>query len=325
MNLRFGYKKITFADLVSSMGLTETKIMNDPENGSQWAKKAVITMGRVCHGAGLSPDFAAIVKSVNPDWATPGTNGYLLLNDPWARAMPWCGIIAGANNRCTNAAVMVYDVQMQYFSIAQQKWVLMSSLADRVREFTSSYYTSDYTTTDGVADAIRLQRFNLAAYNVVKLPGNRTAQDTIPPTGSIYRIIHSSLFAETVYTPFDYQDIGGVFTSCAMRIVSSDGGPLNSSTIEIMGQVGADYWPESNKKQGEGKLLGIYQTPAVGFGAFKLLPPDGSEKRLYFVSANINPDTFIQPSSAYVLANGSASQCVSAATLQANIPQLMTF
>lgn len=113
--------------------------------------------------------------------------------------------------------------------------------------------------------------------------------------------------------------------STSMRLVSIDGAPFNSTSIEIMGQVGADYWPESDKKQGQGYLTGINQTPAVGCGSFKLIPPDGTEKRLFFVSANINPDTFIQPSSVYVLANGPASQCMNAATLQANVPQLITF
>lgn len=325
MNLRFKYNKITYADLVSSMDLTETPIISHPAPGPQWPDKSFITMGKICAGPGLSPDFVALVKSVNADWATPGTNGYHLLNDQWARPMPWAGIIAGANNRCTNAAVQVFDVQMQYFSIAQQKWILISTLANRVRDWQSSYYTSDYTTTDGTANKIYKTRLNMPAFCPVKSDADRTAEDTNPPTGSKYRILHSALFPDDAYINFDTLDIGGLFVSCSMRIVSADGNPLNSSSVEIMGQVGVDYLPEADKKQGDGKLLGINQAPAAGGGSFKLIPPDGSVKRLYFVSANINPNTFVQPSSAYVLANGPASQCMSAATLQANVPQLMTF
>lgn len=324
MNLRFKYKEITYADLVSNMGLTETPIMSAPAPGPQWPFQAFITMGNRCHGDAISPDFLAKVKSVNPGWSTPGNNGYHLINDPWNRPVPWCGIIAGANNRCTNAGIIVYDMQMQYFSIAQQKWILISTLADRLRNWTSSYYTMDYTTTDGSADGIRKTRLNMPAFNVVKEASDRSSEDDLPPTGYKYRILHSGLLA--VNTPFDATDIGGIFVSCAMKMVSTDGNPLNSSAIEIMGQVGADYYPEAPpNNQNMGYLTGINSTPAVGSSCFRLIPSDGSEKRLYFVSANINPNTFIQPSSVYVLANGPASQCMSAATLQANIPQLMMF
>ena len=185
MNLRYRYPTITYADLVASMGLTETPIISPPAPGPQWPNKAFITMGNRCHGDALSPDFAAIVKSVNADWATPGTNGYHLLNDQWARPMPVAGIIAGANNRCTNAAVQVYDVQMQYFSVAQQKWILISTLANRRREWQSSYYTNDYTTVDGTADKIYKTKFNMAAFSPVKSAANRTAEDTDPPTGRL--------------------------------------------------------------------------------------------------------------------------------------------
>jgi len=325
MHLRYRYPTITYADLVASMGLTETPIISPPAPGPQWPNKAFITMGNRCHGDAVSPDFAAVVKSVNADWATPGTNGYHLLNDQWARAIPWAGIVAGANNRCTNAAVMVYDVQMQYFSVAQQKWILISTLADRIRNWTSTYYTNNYTTTDGTADATYKTRFNAPAYCPVKVIGDRAAEDTLPPTGSKYRILHSALTTGVVHPDFNIPDIGGIFVSCAMRIVSADGNPLNSATVEIMGQVGADYFPQADKAQNDGYLTGIFSTPAIGTGAFKLIPPDGTEKRLYFVSANINPNTFIQNASAYVLANGPASQCMNAATLQANVPQLMTF
>ncbi len=325
MILRYRYPEITYADLVDSMGLTETPIISPPAPGPQWPNQAFITMGNRCHGDSLSPDFVTLVKSVNADWATPGTNGDHLLNYQWARPMPWAGIIAGANNRCTNAAVQVYDVQMQYFSKTLRKWILISTLANRRREWQSSYYTSDYTTVDGTADKIYKTKFNMAAFCPVKSGANRTAEDTNPPTGSKYRILHSALFPDDAYTNFDTLDIGGLFVSCAMRMVSSDGNPFNSSSIEIMGQVGADYWPESDKKQGQGYLTGINQTPAVGCGSFKLIPPDGTAKRLFFVSANINPNTFIQNASAYVMANGPASQCMNAATLQANVPQLMTF
>lgn len=324
MKLNFKYTKITYEDLVSSMGLTETTIMSVPAPGPQWPFQAFITMGNRCHGDAMSPDFLALVKSVNPDWATPGTNGYHLINDQWNRPAPWCGIIAGANNRCTNAGVIVYDVQMQYFSIVQQKWILISALADRIRNWTSSYYTMDYITTSGTADPIRKTRLNMPAFNVVKVAGDRLSEDTLPPTTSKYRILHSGLLAGD--TAFDVTDIGGIFVSCAMRIVSTDGSALNSSAIEIMGQLGADYYPQAApNEQGEGYLTGINSTPAIGTGCFKLLPTDGSEKRLYFVSANINNNTYIQNASAYVLANGVASQCMTATTLQNNIPQLMYF
>ena len=52
---------------------------------------------------------------------------------------------------------------------------------------------------------------------------------------------------------------------------------------------------------------------------------DGTPKRLYFVSADINNDTFVQSASSYVIANGAKSQCMTATKLQNNLPQLMAF
>lgn len=322
MSIRFRYSKLTYSDLVDSMGLTETPIINPPAPGPQWPVKAFITMGNRCHGDALSPDFVNLIKSV---YGTPPTgNGAWLIANQWARPVPWARIVVGANNRCTNAAVMVFDTQMQYFSISQQKWILISTPQDKSKLWTSSYFNSNYTTTIGTADYIFKSKFNMPAYNPVILSANRTTEDTLPPTSGKYGILYSSLLGGNSVV-FNTLDIGGIFVSCSMRLISSDGNPFNSSSIEIMGQVGADYWPEIDKKQNEGYLTGIFQTPAVGCGSFRLLPTDGSIKKLYFITADINPNTFIQNLSDYVIANGLKSQCMTATKLQNNLPQLMAF
>ena len=112
---------------------------------------------------------------------------------------------------------------------------------------------------------------------------------------------------------------------CLDRLPLIRRNPINSTSIEIMGQVGADYYPQEDFAQNAGYLTGINSTPAVGTGSLKLLPTDGSVKRLYFVTANINPNIFVQSASTYVLANGVDSQCMSVEKLRNNAPQLVTF
>ena len=113
-----------------------------------------------------------------------------------------------------------------------------------------------------------------------------------PIVGSMYKYPTNirDIKIRVVHPDFNIPDIGGIFVSCAMRIVSADGNPLNSATVEIMGQVGADYFPQADKAQNDGYLTGIFGTPAIGTGAFKLIPPDGTEKRL-FLSVQISTRT----------------------------------
>ena len=320
MNLRYRYQTITYADLVASMGLTETPIISHAAPGPKGPDQAYITMGNRCHGDAISPDYLNVIKGVYG--TPPAGNGAWLVSNFWAKCEPWTGVVIGANNKCTNAGVYVFDTQLQYFSKSQQKWILMSTIDDRNREWTSSYYTNDYTSIDGSSTPVRPKRFNLAVHSPVKVSGDRTAEDN-PTTANKYRILHSGLLASKRI--IDVTDIEAIFASVSMRLVSVDGNPFNSASIEIMGQVGADYYPQEDLAQNQGYLAGIFSTPAVGSGALKLLPADGSAKRLYFISANINPNTFIQPASAYVIANGPKSQCMTAAKLQANVPQLMMF
>lgn len=330
MPLRFKYPRVTYDDLVDSMGLTETPIMNPPAPGPQWPNQSFITMGNRCKGDSISPSYLSALHTLHDTSPgsgvlTPGSQGDWMVNNWWARPMPWVAIIPGANNRCTNAAIIVFDAQVQLFSIAQQKWVLVSNAVTKSRQWTSSYYQFDYVSVDTAADMIFKTKFNLPAYNCVKQIADRAAQDTLPPTTSKYRILHSGLSGLADSVPFDVTDIGGVFISCAVRMISSDGGPLNSSNVEFMAAVAGDYYPDFSTGSGDGHLINPSYVPAIGSSSLQLIPADGATKRLYFVSANINPDTYIQDSSAYVLANGPASQCMSAAKLRANIPQLMTF
>lgn len=92
-----------------------------------------------------------------------------------------------------------------------------------------------------------------------------------------------------------------------------------------MAAVAGDYYPDFATGSGAGHLVNPAYVPAIGSSRLQLIPSDGSTKRLYFVSADINSNCYIEPNSAYALANGPASQCMSAATLQNNVPQLITF
>jgi len=328
MQLRFKYPKITHDDLVASMGLTETPIMNPPAPGPQWPNQAFITMGNRCKGDAVSPGYLNLLHTLydtspGSGILTPGSQGEWMVNNWWARPMPWVAIIPGANNRCTNAAILVFDTQVQLFSIAQQKWVLASNAVTKSRQWTSSYYQFDYTTVDTGADRIYKTKFNLPAYNCVKQPADRLAEDTAPPTTSKYRILHSSLIGLTDSVTFDVQDIGGVFITCAVRMISSDGAALNSASVEFMAAVAGDYYPDFSTGSGSGHLVSPAYAPAIGSSRLQLIPSDGSTKRLYFVSANINPNTYIEPGSTYAQANGIAALTMSAATLQANVPQIM--
>ena len=312
------------------MGLTETPMMNKPAPGPQWPNQAFITMGNRCKGDAVSPGYLNLLHTLHDTFPgsgilTPGSQGDWMVNNWWARPMPWLAIIPGANNRCTNAAILVFDTQMQLFSIAQQKWILASNSITRSRQWTSSYYEFDYFTKVTGADRIYKIKFNLPAYNCVIQPADRLAEDTAPPTTSKYKILHSGLVGLTDSVAFDVQDIGGVFITCAVRMISSDGAALNSANVELMAAVAGDYYPDFYTGYGSGHLVNPPRVPAIGSSCLQLIPSDGSTKRLYFVSADINPNTWVQPASTYVLANGPKSQCMTAAKLQANVPQLMTF
>lgn len=332
MSLRFGYSKITYQSLYDSMGLTPIPIMNAPAPGPQWPVRAFITMGNIPHGASVSPSFSNTVHTLydtapGSGILIPGSNGEWLLNNWWNKLVPWIAIIPGANNRCTNAVFLVTDAQVQYFSISQQQWIALSNSTDRSRMWTSSWYSFDYVSSLGAADLVWASSFNSPFYSCVKVSGDRASQDTLPPTGSKYGILHSGILASSSAVDISSinTDIGGVFVSAAVRMATADGSALNSASVEYMAQVAADYMPEVGFGLNAGKMVNIYASPAVGASSWKLIPTDGSTLRLYFVTTNANPNTFVLPNSAYTAVNGAASICMSAATLQANIPQLMTF
>jgi len=330
MPLRFKYPKITYDDLVASMGLTETPIMNPPAPGPQWPNQAFITMGNRCKGDAISPSYLNTLHTLHDTSPgsgilTPGSQGDWMVNNWWARPMPWLAIIPGANNRCTNAAFVVFDTQIQLFSKSLSKWVLASNAVTRSRQWTTSYYQFDYITLDTAADLIWKLKANYPAYNCVKQLADRTAEDTNPPTTSKYRIVHSGLSGLTDSVAFDVQDIGGVFITAAVRMISSDGAALNSSHVEFMAAVAGDYYPDFSTGSGSGHLVNPSYVPAIGSSCLQLIPSDGSTKRLYFISADINPNTYIEPNSAYAQANGVAALTMSADTLRSNVPQLMTF
>ena len=313
---------ITYNDLVTSMGTSEVPIMN-PMTTAIWPYRAFVTMGKRPHGDNVSATFKASAIAAYGD--PPSGDGTGLLSSPWEAILPWVVVSPSAANRCTNAGVMLHDAQVQYFSIAQQKWIALSSLADRYDLYEMSYFVSSNFNFDANADKVYATRYNLPLYSCVKTTGDRTSEDSGPPTTSKYRLLHNGV--STGRIAVDWDDIGGIFVSVAARMISVDGAAYNSADNELLLQVGADYYPELAYGTGAGMLTSLTGVPAVGGSGFQLIPTDGTSKHFYFVSANINDDTYFVSNSDYVLANGGSGtiNAMSAATLQANVPQIMSF
>lgn len=303
-------KILTYADFYNQAGRTETPLMNvNPV--ATWPLKAWLNNGNRLHGDTLHDAWTS---------AFSGTDNYATLHSMWwTNIMGWINCIPGANNTTTNALLLVYDFQVQIFSIAQQKWVLVSSKNDRNQRSYRWHHTNTYA-DEGAADPIFNGRNNIPRFSCVKVAGDRTSAATIPGDELKFKSVHDGL-ARCVVDPMD---VGGVAVLCRARLEPISGS-FNGVT-EILMQVAADRYPDNTSIEGHELLTGITSMPAIGMSAFSLVPSDGTSRVFCFSTAKIHPDTYIVAlDSDYKRANSGTpyAQYMDGTLFAANIPQFL--
>ena len=317
MSLRYQPKKLTYQDFVTAMGLSTGNAMNPPAPGiANWPYRGYIGLGTRLHGDAVPKYWADKVKSLGgyPSGVNAG-----LLTTPWEQVAPWIMIIPDATNTCTNAVLLVYDLQCQYFNKATGKWELLSSPTDRGIPSLDWFLTNNYD-RDSTCDAIYLDSNPIIRFSPVKVAGDRVSPSS-PGEASKYRICHNGGTRLTV----DYAKFGGIFVSVRAKLQPISGN--FNATPKILLGVGADGYPRSAPGNGTGNgiLTGLDSLPAIGGTAPMLMPTDGSEATFIFACVKINTNTYQDNSSDYAIANGVGAMVQDAAQFAANIPQIMSF
>ena len=315
--------KLTYQDFYYDMGLVAEPLIANP--GWIWAQKAWIGMGNRLHGDSLATTWKEGAQPSgaggpsNPNYAT-------LTTTPWEDISGWFGALPAVANTCTNAAIEVWDFQVQWFDLTDSAWKLIGDNSYLYRTpltVNIKYWTTDTFTADGFADKLFLGRYNNPAFCCTKQPADRSAADSFPSTPGKYRIIHNAL----PRAGLDWAKIGGIAVMCKAKISPIPGAGSLNGDPRIYLQAGADYWPRHNQIANvNGELLdGITNIPAVGAGRLKKLLT--TEQTFLFVTANINPDTYKEPTSVYVnsFPAGTYPNCMTDAMFQGHVPQFMTF
>lgn len=328
MNFRFKPRTLVYSDFTTAMGLSSATPMSAPAPGTaQWPFKGFVVSGNRLHGDSTSASFYAAVWAAYPS----GSAGDIaarnnLLNSPFGRIAPWFLITPSANNRCTNAGFLVTDPQCQIFSISQNRWIPLTTNTDRTARPTCSYYQLANIAYDTACDIIYPNRYNWPIYNPVKVVGDRASADSSPPTTSKYRIIHSGsarLDYQTI-SGIPYTDVGAVFTSYGIKMVSTDGAAFNHATNEYLCQIGTDGY-YNDDALGAGVYTGISVGPPVGASGMRMIPTDGSMNYFYMVTAKVSTDMYVDNTTVYSVANGADSVVMTSDNFAANIPQLLIY
>lgn len=111
-----------------------------------WQYKSFISMGNRLHGGNLNTDWQTLYSRV-PSYGT-------LVGMFWSDIVGWVWIHLAADNTCTNAAVQVYDYQIQIFNNSTNKWQLVSTVAAG-RDFrASTWYDLPNAVSGGANDLI---------------------------------------------------------------------------------------------------------------------------------------------------------------------------
>lgn len=312
--------KLTYQDFVDSMGLVAEPMMAN--SLWYWAKKATIGMGNRMHGDGLSTAWS---ERAQPGGAGgPSNPNYVALTTtPWEDITGWFGVIPAVANTCTNAAVEIWDYQIQTFDTSTQSWKLLTDNSQLYRTplpANVKYWTTDTYSDDGSADRLFLGRYNNPAYCCTKSIADRATPDSLQ---SKFRILHQAIPRGGA----DWSKVGGVSVMCKARISPIPGAGSLNGDPRLYLQVGGDYWPRHNQLANVvGEVLNnITNLPQIGAGTLKKLTT--VEQSFLFVTANINPDTAKDSTSPYVSAAtpNSWPNLMTAANFAANVPQFLTF
>ncbi len=282
----------------------------NPLVGSTWTQKCWFHLGNRLKGDALNDDWTSGYASA-PNIAA-------LRSMWWTSIVGWVNIQPGAANTCTNAVVLVYDMQVQIFNISTQAWELASNVGDRSQKTQRWYHTATFA-DEGSCDPIYPGINNIPRFSCVKLPADRLIAATIPGDELKFKNVHNGLTRYTV----DPAIVGGVAVLCRARIEPISGS-FNGSP-QILMQIAADAYPNGIDTLGNGLLTGINGTPAIGASAFALL--SATDRVFCFTTAKINPSTYIENRSDYMrsVPAGTYPHTMDGALFAANVPQFITF
>jgi len=297
---------LTYNDFYSNMGLVGTPMMN-PLVGATFPVKAWIGMGNRPHGDNLSAGYKTKI--------TGAANYADLTTKPWQDVTGWIYIHPAAENTCTNAVVLVYDFQVQWFDTTQNAWKLASATAALERvPVNQTWWTTNTFAGDGNAEKIYTNRNNIPRFSNVKLSADRSAASS---DTSKYRLIHNGISR----APIDWTKVGGITVMCRARLEPISGS-LNGVPSIFM-HVGGDYNPKTGENTNQGVMAGVTDLPAIGAGQLRKL--ELTEKTFLFTTAKINPDTYIETTSNYVTSfpAGTYPQCMTDSVFAANVPQFI--
>jgi len=305
---------LTYADFYNQNGPAEYALMTPAYD---WESNAYISMGNRMHG-----------NNLNTDWTTlySGVANYSTLRAMWwTDIMGWVWLHPAADNTCTNAAVKVYDFQIQIFNTSTQSWELVST-PSAGREFRSSiwYDLPTNSVSGGACDLIYSDRYNLPAFSNVKVAGDRAAAATIPGDEAKFWANHNSISRAAVPDP---SLVGGIALMCKAKLVSSNGAALNG-TPKIMMALGCDAYPDHTATINTGLFTGVFIPPSMTIGAFSKVTT--TEKVILATSALLRTpvtEILVQTTSDYQQSfpAGAYPQCMSAALFAANVPQFKEY
>lgn len=307
---------LTYADFYNQNGPAEYPLMTP---AYAWQDKAYISMGNVMRGSNLNSDWKALYSGV-PNFAT--------LSDPdtwWTDIVGWVWLHPAADNACTNAAVQVYDFQIQVFNTSTQAWELVSTpSAGREYWATTWYDLPTNNVSGGACDLIYPGRYNLPAFSNVKVIGDRSTAATIPGDEAKFWANHNSVTRATVPSP---ALVGGVALMCRAKLVSANGAAFNA-TPKIMMAIGCDAYPNSAAGINTGLFTGVFIPPSMTIGAFSKVTE--TEKVILATTALLRTpaaETIVATSSNYQQSfpAGTYPQCMSSAFFAANVPQFQSY
>lgn len=305
---------LTYTDFVNNMGLVDRPLMS-LNSGWLWQFKAWTGMGNRPHGDNLA---AGYVSKINSLIGTTYPQNYSdLISKPWQDVTGWVGVHPAAENTCTNAVVLISDLQVQWFDKTVGTWKLVSSIAAIERVPTNlKWWTKDTFTSLGNCDKVYPNRLNIPRFSNVNSSADRSAPSSDPAK---YSIIHNGMSR----APVDYTKVGGITVMCKARIEPISGS-LNG-VPSIMMQVGADYNPETGLNTGQGLLTGINDIPAVGASQFKKL--ELTDQTFLYTTARINPNTYYDLTSQYITSfpAGTYPHVMTDAIFAANVPQFIKY
>lgn len=305
---------LTYTDFVNNMGLVDKPMMN-PLVGATFPVKAWIGMGKRPHGDNLAAGYKT--KLYNAIFATYPQNYSDLLSMPWQDVTGWIYVHPAAENTCTNAVVLIYDFQVQWFDMTTSTWKLASATAAGERvPVNQTWWTTNTFASEGNAEKIYTSRNNIPRFSNVKLSADRASASS---DTSKYRLIHNGLSRG----PIDWTKVGGITVMCKARLESISGS-LNGLPSIYM-HVGGDYNPQTGKNVNDGLLTGMSDLPAIGSGQLRKI--ELTEQAFLFTTALINPNTYIEATSTYVTGfpAGTYPHCMTDAVFAANVPQFITF